>query len=523
MGEIEWNSNGDINNNELQTSRRPNKKFGRTALDFNTCVQCSGKFSENGLRQHFNKCTRQRYSGERVVKQLSRAAEGRIHIDACDTMQKKIFAKIQENHDVLAIRYDWIVISYGNDLCLNLKLPKQQRMIRNKMKSAGKLLVAAKLICPDIDDFASMYQVKYCDAVIGAIQAISGFNTEDGSVRAPSTAAALVTQVNTIGQSLLVAYMKRDLFDKENSVFRFLRVFKKDAGLKINKLVAIAQVNAKRGKEEIIPDTDDVRTLATYLDSERQKWFHELSQQYTFKAWLCLMELTAASVMLYNRKRVGDTENIVLKEYNKRKILTDTKNKALLDTLPKETRKMISSRMEIRAKRYRTVAVLFKHSFDECLKLLLRHRKDAGLGEENIYLFGIPSKVDENKTVVACELFRKFSKACGAKEPSSLRGTHLRKHFASTCSTMDLTSNDITNVAKFMGHSKEIHLNVYRHNPLSQEISQMSNLLEVARGRIEAVDEHVIPSSSKGVTQRKRKQKQGNTVVNKKPRKQIKK
>lgn len=58
---------------------------------------------------------------------------------------------------------------------------------------------------------------------------------------------------------------------------------------------------------------------------------------------------------------------------------------------------------------------------------------------------------------------------------------------------MDLTDNDVTNVANFMGHDDQIHHDVYRHNAIEREIVQMSTLLEGAQGKV--IDE----SSSEGV------------------------
>lgn len=239
----------------------------------------------------------------------------------------------------------------------------------------------------------------------------------------------------------------------------------------------------------------------------------KLNERFSHGDWLHLAKLTLMSVLVFNRKRVGDTQNILVKQFEKREIVAKHKD------VHEETKKMIKSRMMIRGKLYRTVPCLLKHHFDESLDLLIRYRKEAGVPVNNTYLFGLPSKSGKIATIDACALFRTYSQACGADNPTSLRGTKLRKHFASTCASLNLSDNDVTNVANFMGHSDKIHRDVYRHNALHREVVQMWNLLEFAQGKssanITTTNDTIVGSSNtKGTTQGKRRRKQDAAVKN---------
>lgn len=521
LGQFEWNHNSKINGSELSTSRRPNKKYRRKAIFYKTCAKCRGIYSLNGIRYHWRRCTRYRLVGERIVRQLSRAVEGRLHEDADDDLRTIIFPRMHEDEEVLSIRFDWIVITFGNDLCLNYSPHYQHAMIRTKLRNAGKLLLASKKLRPDITDFASLYHVKYCNTVIEAIRVIAKFDVKSKTFESPGTAAALVTLINAIGDLLIVESMIMEDEDKEKMVERFLKVFQKYAKLKINKIVTVNQLKARREKSENIPSTDDVCRLATFLDREREICFMELTELYSFENWLYLAQLTLMSVLVFNRKRVGDTQNILVSDFRRREIITER-----CDTVPQRTRDTIKSRITTRGKLYRTVPVLLKHNFDDCLDLLLRYRKDAGVHESNEYIFGLPSKSGNIKVIDACALFQKYSELCGAENPSSLRGTNLRKHFASICATMNLSDNDVSNVAKFMGHSDSVHRNVYRQNPLHQEL-RIATFLDFAQGKSNTntmtASDTTGTSNENSETKRKRTKKMANVVATKKPRKQIEK
>lgn len=121
-----------------------------------------------------------------------------------------------------------------------------------------------------------------------------------------------------------------------------------------------------------------------------------------------------------------------------------------------------------------------------CIELILNHRKDANVPEKNPYVFGIPSSIKHHfKYLRACILMRYFSKNCGAQMPDSLRGTELRKHIATTCITLNLSDNEVGDLANFMGHDEKIHKRHYRQSIAAVEIVRLTKFLEAALGENE--------------------------------------
>lgn len=77
---------------------------------------------------------------------------------------------------------------------------------------------------------------------------------------------------------------------------------------------------------------------------------------------------------------------------------------------------------------------------------------------------------------------RKFAKKCGAAKPDTLKGTLLRKHIATMCITFNLSENEVSDLANFLGHADRIHREHYRQPIITREILQMSKLLEAVQG-----------------------------------------
>lgn len=67
---------------------------------------------------------------------------------------------------------------------------------------------------------------------------------------------------------------------------------------------------------------------------------------------------------------------------------------------------------------------------------------------------------------------REFSNLCGAENKKSLRRTILRKDLATKCA--DLPDIEISLVADFMGHHKDIQKNIYRQPVAEVDILNMA-------------------------------------------------
>lgn len=266
-GTFKWNTNSTINNGEHAISRRPNQKFMKKATDYKSCPKCLDTYLITNIRHHVKKCTNGVMKGERSVLVLSKAVEGRIHETANDRLSTLVFPVLQEDDVVLLIRYDWLVIIYGNHLCDRYTAHFQLGMIRNKLRVVGRLLAAIKSICPDITDFASAYQPKYYDVMIKAIKIIGKFDPVSNDFGSPSTAKSAVIEVKKIGEMLRAESIKTENEELQKKTENFLILMQSDVSITIYKIVYDTQAKMKRAKKENIPSTTDVKRLSTYLET----------------------------------------------------------------------------------------------------------------------------------------------------------------------------------------------------------------------------------------------------------------
>ena len=60
---------------------------------------------------------------------------------------------------------------------------------------------------------------------------------------------------------------------------------------------------------------EDIQTLYNYLKEERSTLYNDLMKSYNYNTWLRLLQVTLSSLQVYNRKRAGEIEKILIEDY----------------------------------------------------------------------------------------------------------------------------------------------------------------------------------------------------------------
>ncbi|KAJ8932511.1 hypothetical protein NQ314_014603 [Rhamnusium bicolor] len=165
-------------------------------------------------------------------------------------------------------------------------------------------------------------------------------------------------------------------------------------------------------------------------------------------------------VILLNRKRSGELQRMPLDAY---KINTSEKQGY------EEFNKVVSSaeqillktlkRVVIRGKRGKGVPVLFSSDVQEHINTLL--------------------DVNSITHITGYKILSKHTINCGAKNPSSITSTRLRKHLATLSQLFSLSDNEIEQLATFMGHTPDVHRNSYRLPDDVYQTAKISKLLTI--------------------------------------------
>ena len=478
---FDFNTNNAINDGELMVCRRPSANKPQPATHFKICQNCKGFFSKNNLRHHAKRCFGHSGKTNRTLSVLGRKILGRIHPDASELLRQEIFPVLREDDIVRLIRYDRLIILYGNKLSAKYGgSQKQHDMIRSQLRLLGRFLKALKRINNQITDFASIYHPQIYDDAISAIHEIAGLDSKTKNYGAPSTAFAMGTLLRKTANFYVSDCIKRQDREQQGQAEDFLKLLKEDIAVSVNKPVADTQALQRRRKKVELPSSKDIQTLRDYLKEKRTAAFKSLNQGFRLETWLTLAKTTLTSMQLFNRRRAGEIEQISIDDFQNYQRI----NKEDLQKMSKESQKIANEyvRFTIRGKRGFPVPVLLSTDLFQCVETILEYREQANVPSKNRYVFGIASTDPVRlKWLSACRLMREFVQESNVKFPENITGTTLRKHIATNCINLNLSENEVADVAKFMGHSDKIHKDHYRQSIVSREILRMSKVLEQAQ------------------------------------------
>lgn len=210
-----------------------------------------------------------------------------------------------------------------------------------------------------------------------------------------------------------------------------------------------------------------------FLKQEEKRLVRELETKFSYLSWVELSKVLLCSVLVFNRKRVGDVDKIQVSCFRSR--CDATPNSAIYESLNKAERIIAGSYTHFytRGKKDSQVPIMLPKAQIPSVELLLRYRPLAGVSDTNVYLFGRGASSFFEGGIA----MRQLTKKSNIENNHLLRSTALRKQIATMCQVMNMQSSDLDVLATYMGHSSDVHRRHYRYvHPLDDDLNTWHNL-----------------------------------------------
>ncbi|XP_063901212.1 uncharacterized protein LOC135120825 [Zophobas morio] len=444
------------------------------------CPTCSGLFAKRNFAKHELKCSkrapdrRRRRQNALILdqRQISKSLEEKLHIKLVSNMLNDEIGVVAKN--------DQTILLLGIHLC---KLNSEQRFMdntRSQMRRCARLLLIIKQLDPSITSFAECFMPSKYKLIMQAIRNLTGSRDEE-VITAPSLALQFGPLLTTIASRLKIQLLENNVAEEDPRMvtlrnFEFLH--KQEFKNEITK-TALKTANIKKVKTaKEIPSQEDVKIFNEYLKKILLQSTEQLkSENFDIRSWKTLGECILCQIMIYNRRRPGESSRMLLEDYKTRKQLQQ-ENYKHLNRLQRILAEKFSF-MFILGKRHRPLNLLLKSEHIEALDFYLSFREQAQIQESNVFLFAFNNN---NGHLSASVALRKFVHNANLKAPRSFTGTYLRKQVATQAQILDLSHNEMQHVADYMGHDLNVHLSNYRLNDASVNIFTLSRFLSVIDG-----------------------------------------
>ncbi|KAH0561064.1 hypothetical protein KQX54_012050 [Cotesia glomerata] len=144
----------------LKVVRCPNNTSKQGGGNFAVCFKCKGWYKKNNLRHHYRDCQDGATSSKGILAK-ARRIQGQIHERASKPMRHKILPYMKLTEHVKLIRYDLLIILFGNEECTKYRKRMLQRNKETELPSTADINRFSKFLDNRIDENIELLSEKF--------------------------------------------------------------------------------------------------------------------------------------------------------------------------------------------------------------------------------------------------------------------------------------------------------------------------------------------------------------------------
>ena len=474
--------------------KRPSARSTAEAPDYLPCPDCFGLFKRKDLWRHAKKCTlrKEKKNMKASTKRPQAAAAALIPLcnDVDKNYKKHIIDNLQSDKIALLIRNDPVILEFGGRLYMKCaSKPHQHSYVRQKVRELGRFVTEMRETNTAVSSLADCLQPKLFKDVIQAVKKTSKFDENTLEYEIPSLALKLGHSLKKCADIAKSKALIEGDNRKKQEMSDFLELMNTDWNTAISAQALTTLSTRKLNSPQRLPLAEDIKRLNEFLEKKSIELETNLSEG-KFDCWRQYAEIILAHIVLFNRRRGGETERMELKQYNDgiQTASSGDMREEVFRSLSDFERSLANTmhRIEIVGKKGRHVAVLLTKQQKKRIDTLNRLRRQAGVDEENKYVFARFG--DSLSPVRSSDVLRKYAQMCGASKPELITSTLLRKHVATISQILSLKNNEMDALATFLGHDIRVHREYYRLPDSTYQLAKISKiLLGLEKGTIQTM------------------------------------
>lgn len=355
----------------------------------------------------------------------------------------KIGRQLNSNCPIVKkIRYDFLIISYGNELVQKYRKERNKAHIITQLRRLGYLKKQMK-----VKHLREIFLSTKVSLILKAMEKLAGIKEGGDELEFPTVAQGYRTLIIAVADCLYSIFNKNGNNQGKEEIKDFKFQFMRDYLISMSKIAAESANDHKRNKKKLMPTQDDIRCLSKYLLEKRNTCYEELSNGFSKPKYIALLKVSMTLLQVTNFRRPGDIQNITVKDYENQ-MSAATADPARYEKPSKEVKDVVDDHVivNIRGKLDREVRVIISLDQKMSLDLLYQHRDKMNIAKENRHSFAL-EETEKNKIryLNAYVLLREAVIECGIlkERRATLTATRLRKHIATISMTLNLTDAEL--------------------------------------------------------------------------------
>ena len=479
-GNFNYNKNIlDAKKGEVMPQLRKNTGSESLAGDYVPCIHCKGFYKKDYLWKHLKRCP---FNANTEFKKRV-LVEANLFLNDSPIPQRfkeRVIEKMNPDEITNRVIQDDIILKLGEGLFNKLRSRHNVNYISQRMRQTARLLIEVEENNPDISGMSVLLHPVNFDEIQRAINKLAKFDEEIGRYATGALPLKLGHNLRRCTEIMKNTAIRDSDSDKIVIADRFLHLMNTEY-LDVSSN-ALKSLNEKKfNAPKYLPLAKDVKKMTEFINRERTSAYECLLKDNSdVKSYKELAELTLASVLLFNRRRSGEIQRMTLEHFNKGMLATHQCADAS-DSLGTIEKMLMTNlkRIEILGKKGRGVPVLLRPAHVKHIEALIANRQAVGISAENKYIFSRLSEKSETP-LEATKVMRTVSNQANLDCPQLMRSTLLRKHVATMSQLVELAPSELQQLANFMGHDLNVHMDYYRLPDDIEQITKVGRLLIAA-------------------------------------------
>ena len=465
---------------EIILKRRP-KKAGIPIREFLPCPGCLSFMIRRDLLAHHQVCPGASDEGLELTDLVTKAENllSRFIPGEVPDFVKEIQGS--EIRDVICADRTLIMYATYTLECkgrhenhiktIKARLIKLARLLIEMRAKTGKRELSLQDMC----------NAKYFDQIVMVTKEAAGFDPgttlTPPTFRVPTVPRTIGTSLGKICHTLIGVSMREDnpVLGREVKIFK--KLLENEWGDRMGRASQATLNLRKQRRDKDLPTTEDMKRLQTHLQGKLTSAVNLVKSKPSVRSYNKLLSVTAVSLMVFNKRRGGESMKIRLSDYTDR--VEYAQNTTVIKSLS-ALEKEIMGRMTLiktRGKRGRTVPVIIPQLEKEAIDLMVSLREFVGLRSSNTneaYLF---SRAPDGRAINGWYQLRKECVEAGCEKVQNITSTSMRKYLATVVQIMNLSENEKDQIASHLGHDLAVHRKYYRLSESTVELSKVAKLL----------------------------------------------
>lgn len=397
----------------------------KISYDRTTCPKCKLLISDKHAVAHLRKCNPEyKYTTGSAIRAQINRERLHFHVTLSEDMKTRIIPYMRKDSVRTLCETDSTLIMYGNKMCVGLKGEGQEKTIRNHMRILGRVTLKTMEKSEGTITCASeLFQPKHYNAFVNAICHISRYGQAEGEEMAkPSTPHQYGPKIKGLSDKLLTELLKKIDPEKENdeeqtelkkqikTIEAWQAVYKRDFDKQIASLGRKQAERRTFESRQLTPSMKDVQTLLRLLEEKLNEAASNLKNRFSYDDYINLCKRLLLKLWIFNRRRVGDVDDLLIKNWLNAKEVDEASDQYLSLTQTEQRFASSFKRVLVRAKGRRPATLLVAKKDLQYYELMISLRDVAKIPKDNIYLFAIHDRYIEGTATM-----HKFAKESGAK------------------------------------------------------------------------------------------------------------